>query len=82
MESEKAGVALAHHLDGHAFCKADDLGLTAQQAHICTQYVKAGAVPGFQYIFKLVGMYALDICTEDFQICEAKKPFGFKNSYF
>ena len=74
MDSAEAGTALAHHLQGHAFCKADDLGLTAQQAHVCAQYVEAGAVKGFQYIFKLVGQYALDICTDNYEVCEAKKP--------
>ena len=32
-----------------ANCKADDLALTAQQAHVYAQYVEAGAVKGFQY---------------------------------
>ena len=75
MTSDDAMKGLATYLEGPAFCKAEDLGLTGEQMDICDTYVEAGAVKGFQYIFQLVGEYAKDICTDNYQICEAKKPF-------
>ena len=75
MDSEMAADGLTLYLEGEAFCKAEDLGLTEEQMDVCDMYVKTGAVKGFQYIFKLVGDYAKDICTENYQVCEAKKLF-------
>ena len=75
MDSKEAAEGLAKYLEGPAFCKAEDLGLTEEQIKVCDGYVKGGAVKGFQYIFKLIGEYAKDVCTDLYQICEAKKLF-------
>ena len=75
MDSKEAGEKLALHLEGPAFCKAEDLGLTEEQIKVCDTYVKVGAVKGFQYIFKLVGEYARNVCTDLYQVCEAPPKF-------
>ena len=75
MDSPEAAIALAKHLEGPAFCKAEDLGLTEDQIKVCDMYVKGGAVKGFQYVFKLVGQYARNVCTDLYQVCEARKLF-------
>ena len=66
IDSKEAGEALAHHLEGPAFCKSEDLGLDAEQVLVCDEYVKTGAVKGFQYIFKLVGQHAHRVCHVTF----------------
>lgn len=71
IDSKEAGEALAHHLEGPAFCKSDDLGLDDEQVLVCDEYVKTGAVKGFQYIFKLVGQHAHRACHDVYGICGA-----------
>ena len=70
VDSKEAGEALAKHLEGPAFCKSEDLGLDAEQIKVCDEYVKTGAVKGFQYVFKLVGEHARRACHEVYGICE------------
>ena len=75
MDSAQAAHALEHHLMGTAFCKADDLGLNHDEIKICDEFVKGAGVKGFQYIFKLVGQYAQDVCTDTFEVCQQKRLF-------
>merc|ERR1712018_980750 len=58
MDSPEAAQAIAHHLEGPAFCQSEELGLDEEQVQECMENVRRGAVKGFQYIFKIVGEHA------------------------
>ena len=70
MDSPEAAQAIAHHLEGPAFCQSEELGLDEDQVQECMANVRGGAVKGFQYIFKIVGEHARMVCHEQFGLCE------------
>lgn len=70
VDSEQGGHSIAHHLEGPAFCHSEELGLDEEQARVCVDYVRHGAVKGFQYIFKLVGEHAHQVCHEQYGVCD------------
>ena len=70
-QSEEAGAAIVATLQGPAFCQAEDLALDADQVAACQGYVEKSDL-AFGLIFQVVGDLARDICTDLYQICEAK----------
>ena len=73
--SEAAAQGIAEGLSGPAFCESPDLGLGEEQLAVCKNYVQTAGPLGFQFIFRLIGEYNLEVCTELYGACQAHKLF-------